>query len=601
MEKPPGSPPIKAEPHDNPEGAPPFNTGEIVDLISDDEEETTAPANVRALGSPFQEQPHGSDAVDLGPSMLSTKPKPAKPSESEKDALKAKRERLQAMVAAKQRETTEKHRKAARPAQRTPLVGRSDLFVTESNPGTPDPAETFRFFQREIEEKRRDGILTWQEEIQFERAKDAEQARINKECLDNAFDRSDDDASVGEDPLLSPSVASLPDEDDGGPKKRGRERKAGPATSKSQPKKRRTAASQSAEDILATARRKIEAKANAKASKPGKSTGAGFTKKGRKPKYTGPSMLNSARMRDGNIFEDAAQNRDLPAQPTFNPTSRKDEALKGLIASVPEEFRPIAKTDRKFLDDAIKNFTGHASVKPANDGNWSVKGMKATLQNHQVLGVAFMRQRENGSEPRGGILADQMGLGKTITMLANIINGKSLEKKNCRTTLIVASGALVTQWAKEIDDKVYTTKENRHGIGRVKEYNSKMRGNQVVEELQDCDIVLTTYSQVQSSYPNAKIPPEYITAEQKNKWWAKHYSENRGPLHRVKWHRVVLDEAQAIKNHKTITSISCRALEAKHNWAISGTPILNKIEEFFSIFKFIKVNTICPDELKKIY
>lgn len=69
------------------------------------------------------------------------------------------------MVAAKQRGNTKKHQKAAQPSQRTPLVGRSDLFVTESNPSTPDPAEFFRAFQQEIEGKRRDGTLTWQDEI----------------------------------------------------------------------------------------------------------------------------------------------------------------------------------------------------------------------------------------------------------------------------------------------------------------------------------------------------------------------------------------------------------------------------------------------------
>lgn len=44
--------------------------------------------------------------------------------------------------------------------------------------------------------------------------------------------------------------------------------------------------------------------------------------------------------------------------------------------------------------------------------------MRTTLKHYQVLGVAFMRDRENEShEPRGGILADEMGLGKTLMML----------------------------------------------------------------------------------------------------------------------------------------------------------------------------------------
>lgn len=383
MEILPDSPAIKAEPQDNPDGAPPINTGEIINLISDDEDDTTAPANVRTLGSPFQEQTHESDAVNLGPSMLSAKPKPAKP--IEKDALKAKRERIQAMIKAKQRETTEQHRMAARPVQRTPLVGRSDLFVTESNPGTPDPAETFRAFQREIEEKRRDGTLTWQEEIEFERAQASEKARVLKERLDQAYDGSDASVAGEEDPRLSPSVASLPDEEDVEPKKRGRKRKADPI-SKPQPKKRR-AAPKSAEDILAIARRKIEAKAKAKGAGKGKKQAP---KKGCKTKPTAPDLLNTAGMLGSNVFEDAARMRDVPSQPTFDPSDKsKDKALRSLIASVPEEYRPVAKTDKKFLDDAMKDFTGRGAVSPADDGHWNLKGIRVSLKSYQILGKSL--------------------------------------------------------------------------------------------------------------------------------------------------------------------------------------------------------------------
>jgi SNF2 family DNA or RNA helicase len=134
-------------------------------------------------------------------------------------------------------------------------------------------------------------------------------------------------------------------------------------------------------------------------------------------------------------------------------------------------------------------------------------------------------------------------------MLTNIVNGKSLQKNKCRTTLIVASAALVSQWRREIAEKVYTDKESKHGIGRVKEYHAsaQLKSNQELEELMECDIVLTTYTQVQKSYPKADLPAEYTTAEQKNEWWKNHYEKERGPLHRVKWFRVVLDEAQASK------------------------------------------------------
>ncbi|KAK3062188.1 hypothetical protein LTS18_004636, partial [Coniosporium uncinatum] len=52
---------------------------------------------------------------------------------------------------------------------------------------------------------------------------------------------------------------------------------------------------------------------------------------------------------------------------------------------------------------------------------------------------------------------------------------------------------------------------------------------------------------------------------------------------------VVLDEAQAIKNHKSATSRSCRQLDAKHRWALSGTPIQNTLSELYPYFKFLHV------------
>lgn len=90
------------------------------------------------------------------------------------------------------------------------------------------------------------------------------------------------------------------------------------------------------------------------------------------------------------------------------------------------------------------------------------------------------------------------------------------------------------------------------------------------------------------SYPKAVVPTELTTAAQKDAWWREFYDQKRGVLHRVKWLRVVLDEAQAIKNHKSHTSMACRALTAKHYWAITGTPIMNNIREFYSYLRLIR-------------
>jgi SNF2 family DNA or RNA helicase len=81
-----------------------------------------------------------------------------------------------------------------------------------------------------------------------------------------------------------------------------------------------------------------------------------------------------------------------------------------------------------------------------------VKGMTTSLKGYRVRGSTFMHRRENSTEePRGGLMADQVGLGKTVMMLANIINGRPKERVQPRTTLLVTSHSLLGQWAQEIE------------------------------------------------------------------------------------------------------------------------------------------------------
>lgn len=123
----------------------------------------------------------------------------------------------------------------------------------------------------------------------------------------------------------------------------------------------------------------------------------------------------------------------------------------------------------------------------------------------------------------------------------------------------------------------------RHGVG------SRIESTGIIDTLNEHDIVLTTYSEVMKSYPKNEPPIECQTAEQKIAWWKTTYSQDRGVLHQVHFKRVVLDEAQAIKNHKSRTSIACRALRGTHKWALSGTPIMNSLDELYPYFKFLNV------------
>ena len=94
---------------------------------------------------------------------------------------------------------------------------------------------------------------------------------------------------------------------------------------------------------------------------------------------------------------------------------------------------------------------------------------------------------------------------------------------------------------------------------------------------------------VSRSYPNYKPPKDIVLPYLKEEWWAKAYEENCDVLHKIHFYRVILDEAQAIKNHASQTSKACRALMCKHRWALSGTPIQNAVGELYPYFKFLQV------------
>lgn len=200
-----------------------------------------------------------------------------------------------------------------------------------------------------------------------------------------------------------------------------------------------------------------------------------------------------------------------------------------------------------------------------------------------------MRERETGTvHPLGGLQADQMGFGKTVMMIATILaNPPGPHDSKC--TLIVCTPAILTQWMDEISLHV------EHGVlPHIFRFQASTClatfGKNCEPVLSNANIILTTYQEVVRSYPRHKFPKGLTTAEQKENWWKGIYERKRGILHKIHFFRVVLDEAQAIKNHKSFTSIACRALMAKHRWALSGTPIFNTLEELYPYFKFLRVN-----------
>lgn len=115
------------------------------------------------------------------------------------------------------------------------------------------------------------------------------------------------------------------------------------------------------------------------------------------------------------VIEDAHASASAQAMPEFGERD-KEKAFRRMIASIPAADLAEAKSDHKRIIIASRKFS--KGVRKDGTGGYRIPGMRTSLYHYQLLGAAFMRDRENASyPPYGGFLSDFMGLGKTIQAL----------------------------------------------------------------------------------------------------------------------------------------------------------------------------------------
>eukprot|EP01119_Soliformovum_irregulare_P011493 TRINITY_DN2886_c0_g1_i1.p1 TRINITY_DN2886_c0_g1~~TRINITY_DN2886_c0_g1_i1.p1 ORF type:complete len:912 (+),score=346.42 TRINITY_DN2886_c0_g1_i1:24-2759(+) len=112
----------------------------------------------------------------------------------------------------------------------------------------------------------------------------------------------------------------------------------------------------------------------------------------------------------------------------------------------------------------------------------------------QKEGLAWLKQQETETEWKGGILADDMGMGKTLQAISLLVSRPPPEDyEGCRTTLIVCPVIALAQWKSEIE------KFTKEGSLSIHLYHGTKRSAEV-EDLTEYDIVITTYSIVETEY-----------------------------------------------------------------------------------------------------
>lgn len=150
----------------------------------------------------------------------------------------------------------------------------------------------------------------------------------------------------------------------------------------------------------------------------------------------------------------------------------------------------------------------------------------------------------------GGILADDMGLGKTLQSIAYIVSGLDSIRNQQLPVLIVCPASLVYNWYNEL-------KKFAPHIQAVIADGNRSERLSVLNNVSQADVIIT-------SYPLLRRDIEQ-------------YAEQA-------FHTLFLDEAQAFKNHATQTAQAVKQIQARHRFALTGTPVENSIEELWSIF-----------------
>ena len=206
--------------------------------------------------------------------------------------------------------------------------------------------------------------------------------------------------------------------------------------------------------------------------------------------------------------------------------------------------------------------------------------LKGTLREYQRRGVAWLQYLENLG--LNGCLADDMGLGKTVQIIARLVNERAAigeipeinkVKKTAKTTkskktipafesvneipptLLIAPTSVVGNWQKEIE------KFAPHLKAIVHHGSDRHQDTAAFQEIcQTHDLIITSFTLIR---------------------------KDEALFSAMNWHRIVIDEAQNIKNPKATQTKAILKLQAKHRLALTGTPVENRLLDLWSIFNFL--------------
>ncbi|CUS22721.1 LAQU0S06e04544g1_1 [Lachancea quebecensis] len=230
-------------------------------------------------------------------------------------------------------------------------------------------------------------------------------------------------------------------------------------------------------------------------------------------------------------------------------------------------------------------------------------GYIISLQNAQELS----KSTEVNERRAKGVLSEEMGLGKTLEVLALILVHKrtiagtptyrSDSKKEilkASTNLIVCPDSILSQWIGEIESHVVNEDPDAHsnnGVLRIFHYEGYQEVRKcfstddigtIVQHLSNYDIIICSYSTVSSEVHYA----EFSSMARHRRGAAPKY-DYTSPLSLLQFFRIILDEVQMLGSESTNAARCTGLLHRVHTWGVSGTPIYD-ITHFQTVLSYLQ-------------
>jgi hypothetical protein len=263
-----------------------------------------------------------------------------------------------------------------------------------------------------------------------------------------------------------------------------------------------------------------------------------------------------------NMFDSIIKTEDLPEM--------------GADPRIVTDLLKHQKQGLYFMTEREKIPTSNAETKDDGFVLWRSK----TKDNGSKIWYNVISGHEASHRPppvRGGILADMMGLGKTLAIIAMVVASMDDAAKfatfgpprtpqrplvrNSKATLLICPLSTVSNWEDQIKSHTKPgsfTYYIYHGASRCQD----------IDELAKYDMIITSY--------------HTMAAEVKK-------SGSKRPIYLTNFFRIVLDEAHQVRTQSTSMSVAVCELEAQRRWAVSGTPIQNRLEDLGALIKFLRI------------